>query len=212
MIFGTVFTGQIKTQNKQYIETKMLCIFVPIYVVTTMLVTEVLASGRMGIEIKTNPLSIVAAALRSIITIIFLFSLAAFLANYDTMTWLLIPTIVSLILFVYLWFYFGRTTPYERFVREQFGKTFGIYAMPEWLQENACRNYYERAVVAYEKNYNTRDWKDKLNSTMPGESDFNLGYCITYLESILNRDTEIEILLRQKYKESMQQPRMNSMA
>ncbi|HEY5748783.1 MAG TPA: hypothetical protein VIU12_22090 [Chryseolinea sp.] len=212
MIFGTVFTGQIKTQNKQYIETKMLCIFIPIYVMTTMLVTEVLPSGRQGIEIKTHPLSIVAAAVRSIITVIFLFSLAAFIANYDEMTWLLIPTIVSLVLFVYLWFYFGRTTPYERFVREQFGKTFGIYTMPEWLMEDVCRNYYERAVVAYEKNYNTRDWKDQLKSTLPGESDFKLRYCITHLESILNNDTEIKTLLRQKYEESIQQPQVNAMA
>ena len=52
-----------------------------------------------------------------------------------------------------------------------------------------------------------RDLKDKLKSTMPGESDFMLGYCITHLESILNSDTEIEILLRQKYEESIQQRR-----
>jgi len=203
MIFGTVFTGQIKTQNKQYVETKMLCIFIPIYVMTTMLVTEVLPSGRQGIEIKTNPLSIVAAAVRSIITVIFLFSLVAFIANYDTMMWLLIPTIVSLALFVYLWFYFGRTTPYEKFVREQFGTIFGIYAMPEWLMEDVCQRYYERAAAAYEQKYNARDWKDKLKSTMPGESDFTLGYCIAHLENVLNGDTEIKILLRQKYEESI---------
>jgi hypothetical protein len=79
MIFGTVFTGHVKTQNKQWIESKVFCLGIPLYVTNTMLVTDVTGRGRRGVEIKTNSISIIAAILRPIVTVLCFFQLALFL-------------------------------------------------------------------------------------------------------------------------------------
>ncbi|MFL9484943.1 hypothetical protein ACI6Q2_19315 [Chitinophagaceae bacterium LWZ2-11] len=197
MIFGTVFTGQIKSQEKQYIETKVFCVIIPVSVETTMLVTEVTANGRRGIEIKTNPTSIIAAAIRPIITVLFLFSFAAYLGNSDTMQWLLLPTLIGAVLFVYSWFFFGKTTKYEKFVREQFGKQFGLYFMPEWLNPNEQFIYFDNLKTFYVKNFGTTDWKEKVKTTPYYSEEFSIFYCLTALENTLNYNSGTDKMLKE---------------
>ena len=196
MIFGTVFTGQVKTQNKQYIETKVFCLIIPLAVVTTLLVTEVVANGRRGLEIKSNRTSIIAATIRPLISLPCLFAVVAYIANYDTIKWLLIPALLAIPLFVYVWFYFGRTTKYERFVREQFGKQFGFYFMPNWLKPYDLKSKFEELKKIYISNFGTSDWKEKIIDMPYYNEEFPLLYCLTSLENTINNKPETEKMLK----------------
>jgi hypothetical protein len=202
MIFGTVFTGQIKTQDKQYIETKMFCLIVPIYVVNSMLVTEVVANGRKGIELKKNSLSIMAAIIRPIISIALFFSVGAYIGNYDTMPWLIAPLIFTLGLFVYFWFYFGRTTAYEKFIRLQFAKELGLYIFPKWLKQQQARTFFEQLKKQYLVKNSTENWVEKINTVPYYSEEFSLAFCLAALENYLNPDIEKEQLFIKIYEQS----------
>jgi hypothetical protein len=197
MIFGTVFTGHVKTQEKQWIETKLFCLFIPLYVVNTMLVTDVTGNGRRGIPINTNSTSIIAAIIRPIVTVICLFSIGAFIGNYDTMLWLLIPAILSVPLFIYGWFFFGKTTKHEKFVRKQFGLLFGLYFMPEWLPRDQVISNFENLKKAYVSNFGTTDWKEKVRNAQYNSEGFSLFYCLTALENCLDYNAETEKMLKE---------------
>jgi len=197
MIFGTVFTGHVKTQNKQWIESKVFCLGIPLYVTNTMLVTDVTGSGRRGVEIKTSSISIIAAILRPIVTILCVFSVGAFLANTDTMFWLLGPAIISIALFVYCWFFFGKTTKHEKFVRKQLGDVFGLYFMPQWLHDHEVNSHFEKLKNAYVAKYGAADWKEKLKSAKFQNVDgFSLYYSLTLLENHIGYNAETEALLK----------------
>ena len=197
MIFGTVFTGQVKTQERQYVETKVFCFVIPLYVVTTLLVTKVTAEGRLGMEIKSNRISILAATIRPIISVIWVFATGAFIGNYDTMLWLLVPLTISIFLFIYFWFYFGKTTKQERFVREQFGKIFGLYFLPRWLKPLDLKTKFEGLKKVYISNYGQSDWKDKIKGMPYYKEEFPLLYCLTALENTIDYNPETEKLLNE---------------
>lgn len=197
MIIGTVFTGHVKTQNKQWIESKVFCLGIPLYITNTMLVTDVTGRGRRGVEIKTNSISIIAAIIRPIVSIAWVFSIGAFIGNYDTMLWLLWPSIISTALLVYCWFFFGKTTKHEKFVRQQLGDVFGLYFMPHWLHDHEVNTHFEKLKKAYVAKYGAADWKEKLKSAKFQHIDgFSLYYSLTFLENHIGYNAETEALLK----------------
>jgi hypothetical protein len=195
MIFGTVFTGQVKTQEKQYIETKVFCFIIPLWVVSTLLVTEWIVNGRKGIEIKTNSISVIASIIRPLVTLLLVGVVGVYLGN-DNMQWLVIPGIVTILLFCYCWFYFGRTTKYERFVREQFGKQIGLFIMPNWLKNYEVKTNYEKLKKIYVTNFRTSDWKEKITKIPYYNEEFSLAYCITALENEYEKNPDTEKILK----------------
>lgn len=198
MIFGTVFTGLVKTQNKQWIESKVFCLGIPLYVTNTMLVTDIAGRGRRGIEIKTNRTSIIAAIIRPIVTVLCVFSIGGFIGNYGSAawSWLIYPAIISLALTIYCWFFFGKTTKQEKFVRQQFGAVLGLYYMPKWLNASDVSTHFNKLKKAYVSKFGTTDWKEKLKSMFYHDEDFSLAYCLTSLENCLAYNADSEALLK----------------
>ncbi|WP_271766122.1 hypothetical protein [Aquimarina algiphila] len=197
MIFGTVFTGQIKSQNKQCIETKVFCFIVPIYVMTTTLVTDMLPRGRKGVEIKTNKTSIIAAFIRPIISVLTFFSIGAYIGNFENneWQWLIIPSLISISLFVYFWFYFGKTTKKEAFIRNQFAKETGLYFIPNWMKNMNLKHFFAELKKKYKQEFNDESWNDKLIGLSKYDSNFSLFFCLTALEAELNNDLKKKDLI-----------------
>jgi hypothetical protein len=162
-----------------------------------MLVTDVTGRGRRGVEIKTNSISIIAAIIRPIVTIAWVFAIGAFIGNYDTMLWLLGPAIISTALFVYCWFFFGKTTKHERFVRQQLGDVFGLYFMPHWLHDHDVASHFEKLKKAYVAKFGAADWREKLKGAQFQQVDgFSLYYSLTVLENHLAYNAETEAWLK----------------
>ena len=148
MILREAFLGKIKTQNKQFIETKFFCIgIIPINPISSMLVTESDGNSRIGIEIMKNKLSILAVILRLLSTIMFLSSGIFYPSGYFEENTMLkvFKVIITLLLAIYFWFFFGKTTKKEKFIRNQFVKIYGLYFMPEWLYLDEFEKFNESA-------------------------------------------------------------------
>ncbi len=190
MIFGTVFTGQIKSQNKQCIETKVFCFIIPVYIMTTTLVTDVIPRGRKGIEIKTNKISVIAAIIRPIISVLALFSIGAYIGNFgnDEWQWLIIPVIIAFSLFIYFWFFFGKTNKKEAFIRNQFAKETGLYLIPNWLKKRKLEHFFYELNKKYKKDFDNELWSDKLVGLSKYDQSFSLFFCLTALEAELKND------------------------
>ncbi len=196
MIFGTVFTGHIKTQEKQWIESKVFCLGIPLYVTNTMLVTDVTGSGRRGIEIKTNSTSIAAAIIRPIVTVAWIFSVGAFIANYDEMFWLSGPALIFTALFVYSWFFFGKTTKDERFIRKQFGITIRCFILcPTGLNLCNIQSYLDKLKEVYLSHFDTTDWKERLKNLPYEDKAFTICFCMTALENAIAWNAETAKML-----------------
>jgi hypothetical protein len=198
IIIGAIFIGHVKTQASQWIETKVFCFVIPLYIINTMLITDVEGRGRRGIEIKTNRTSIIAAIIRPIVTGICIVAVGGFIGNYGSRSWswLIYPATISTALMIYCWFFFGRTTKREKFVRQQFGQVFGLYFMPEWLKAYEVKGKFEKAKKAYVSKFGTTDWKEKLKSMFYHDEDFSLAYCLTSLENSLAYNADSETLLK----------------
>jgi hypothetical protein len=202
MIFGTFFTGRVKTQNEQFIETKIFSFIIPIYPISSMLVTETLSRGRRGIDIMKNKLSVIAAILRILSTFSFLFFSFIYHGSYSESIFIkILRVIIPLSLAIYFWFFFGKTKSKEKFVRNQFGKIFGLYFMPEWLYLDEFKKMNDDAKKTYRTKNSSDSWIEKLNTTKFNDDDFALIYCISYFENILNPNKNTSELLERKYQE-----------
>ena len=198
-IIGTVFTGHVKTQERQWIETKAFVLIIPLYFMNSLLVTDVTGGGRRGIEIKTNRTSIIAAIIRLIVSFICVFFVGGFMGNYGSATWawLIYPAILSTALMIYCWFFFGKTTKKEKFVRQQFGEALGLYYMPEWLKASDASNHFKKLKKAYVSKFGTTDWKEKLPTMFSHYDEFPLAFCLTALENSLDYNAETEVMLKE---------------
>jgi len=157
MIFGSTFSGHVKTQNHQWVESKVIAFFIPIAIPYSFLVTEVTGTGRKGIELNVVPISVTAILLRAIVTVVSFFTVAASVANVTNLPWLIPVALVSLAGFYYAWFVFGKTKPEEMLVREAFYRTTGFSVMPEWLRNSQLTSFYTSLYQHYQHNLKDRE-------------------------------------------------------
>jgi hypothetical protein len=207
MILSEVFLGKIKKQNNQYIETKFFCIgIIPMNPISSILVTEVNNDGRKGIEIKKNKLSIFAVIFRFLSTFCFLSSGIFYPSGFFEQDTVLkvFKVLITLSLTIYFWFFFGKTTKKEKFIRNQFGKIFGLYFMPEWLYLEEFEKFNDSAKTFFITKFNSQNWSENLNKSKHDEDDFALFYCLSYFENILHPNKKNEKILQQKYIEYLQ--------
>jgi len=157
MIFGSTFSGHVKTQNHQWVESKVIAFFIPIAIPYSFLVTEVTGTGRKGIELNVVPVSVSAILLRAIVTVIAFFAVAASIANLTELPWLIPVALASLAAFYYAWFIFGKTQPEEMLVREAFYRTTGFSVLPEWLRNAQLTRFYTSLYQHYQQHLKDRE-------------------------------------------------------
>ncbi|GGH70906.1 hypothetical protein HNQ91_003117 [Filimonas zeae] len=157
MIFGSTYSGHVKTQNHQWVESKVVAFFIPIAIPSSFLVTEVTVAGRRGIELNIVPVSVTAILLRAIVTVIAFFAVAASAANVTNLPWLIPVALASLVAFYYAWFVYGKTQPEEMLVREAFYRTTGFSVLPEWLRNAQLTSFYSSLYQHYQQNLKDRE-------------------------------------------------------
>jgi hypothetical protein len=194
---GNAFTGQVKTQSAQWIETELFWFIIPLYAVSAMFVSDVDARGRVGFGIKINKTSAIAAFVRPVFFLLSIFSVGAYIGNFDIMPWLMIPAVLSTALFVYFARYFGKTTKKEQFVRKQFGELLGYYFMPQWLLPHSLSVHFDNLKRVYTTSFGTIDWKERLRNTQYYDEGFQLFFCLTSLENCINYKADTEKMLNE---------------
>ncbi|WP_207422647.1 hypothetical protein [Desertivirga brevis] len=146
IVFGTAFYGKIASLSRQWIETKFFHVwFIPLFPISSILVTSKEFNSRGGIELPLSRKSVCATYMR-LVTLLFvlwyaaqvtgIFSLYYYSTREEAQVaylWLCGKTLLSIAACIYLFFFFGKTTPEEALIREKVGRVTGIYALPEWF-------------------------------------------------------------------------------
>lgn len=175
IFFGTGFFGKVKKQNNQWIETKFFYLMVPIYPISSMLVTNSRWRERQGMEIPLNKTSIKALYGRLISTVFAVISWFNFYISYSDSYYITSSNtiaershfpffqIIFTALCVYFWFFYGKTKKEEFIQREKLGKSIGLYAMPEWFYADKVRAILDDLEKSYQLDFNS-NWKEDLMS------------------------------------------------
>lgn len=172
-----------------------------------MLVTEVEGENVKGLYIKEPPklssfrtlrkFSIVCAVLMLYVTIVM---------HHADIRAAFIIFIISIILcsvFIYLAVYSWRrikTTPEERFIREQFHKIFGYYVMPEWLLNETFKDFYQSIKEHYVNCTNSSDWQENLKRLNPNDDGFAITFCLTYMDNVWEEQESANKALLKNYQ------------
>jgi hypothetical protein len=200
MIFGSTFSGQIKTQNGQWIETRVHAFILPVSCPYSLLVTERDSTARKGLPLKTLPLSVVAMTIRSIVTVLAFCSVAIVLANWGEMLWMIPVSLAAIALFVYVWFHFGKTSTDEMLVREAFFRSTGFSVLPEWLSGGEAASLHtnlKRNYISHLQGVKMNDLDEARLYQLLAFKAFE--YARTKDESVKEKMEQIQELLRPSF-------------
>jgi hypothetical protein len=183
ILFGTAFLGKVDKIEKQWVETSFFYLFVPLFPVSSMLVTSSEFRRRQGMKIALNTRSVIAAYAR-----IYLFLLSAYMIwmnwfiasnrfgsfaiRYDFFFFLTIAVVAG---WVYFMFFFGRPKEIDVKVRKKIATCTGLYALPEWFDNNEADRFLTSYLNSYRQTYPDADWKKDLESAhLPEEKHQHL--------------------------------------
>lgn len=188
---------RVKTQDGQFIvETGLK---------KHILVTSVENNIVSGINIKFKAIHFVCLALR-IVSIV----LSVLMFFFVTIFWIIpifkgelssvlngrqadmaITILLGFFLFMVLSIFltrFIKTTPKEKFVREQFYKITGYYIMPEWMFDKTFDSYYQAMRQHYVQHIGNYEWKGIIKTLNTSDKWFDLAFCLTYMDNIRDND------------------------
>lgn len=171
MLFGENFAGHIRTQNNQWVETRMISFIIPLQLPYSFFVIGV-EHGRgkywkRGLELKLVRQSVWALFLRGFIHITAFAAIALSLANMSDTPALIPVPLVALAAWIYICFIFGKTPSDEMLIREAMFRTTGYSIMPHWLKDADVTRFHHITAELYH-----RFVKDKTHTNLPLEEAY----------------------------------------
>jgi len=161
IIFGTGFYGKIEDYKNHRIETKFFHVFfVPLFPTSSMYVTSSSFRTRSGLELALHVKSIKAAYGR-----FFTFLLAAFFLYWtfeNGIRHFLLGSIFGFAmtgLWIYLYFFYGKSTDEEIGTRDKVASCTGMYALPHWFNFDQAERRLIFFTALYQEKYPDNDWK-----------------------------------------------------
>lgn len=181
-VYGTAFYGKIAPLHKQRIETRFFSLmFIPIFPVGSVFVTSAKFNKRHGIDIPLNKKSVIATYCRMFSLLIAVYMLCSalgighlyfylsFEAARHATTLYFIKGAVFAALYIYFYFFFGKSTGTEIGLRNKIGSVTGIYALPQWFNYVYLKNMLRTLQLEYKEAYAGSNWKEDLadNNSAP---------------------------------------------
>jgi hypothetical protein len=165
--FGTGFYGRIASHEGHWIESKFFHImFVPIFPVGSMYVTDSEFRKRAGVDIPTQGKSVLATYLRLFSGMFAAFMLYDIFGDYGSVVFYehsflfrCVLALLSIVLWVYLCFFFGKASAADKQMRNKVQSVSGMYALPHWLDYSFLRQMLEVYENRYAEKYPGRNWK-----------------------------------------------------
>ncbi len=172
IVFGTRFCGKVAAVNNQWVESKFFSImFIPIFPVGSMFVTNSKFRSRNGFNIAVNAQSVKAVYGRIFSMVFSAWFLYLAFNNSDRYEGNPIKTGVYLLLglllaglCVYFYLYYGKPSPDDVALRNRMGALTGYYALPHWFDYPQLRNMLGALELKYKQKYPGCDWKTDLQS------------------------------------------------
>ena len=186
MIFGTAFLGKVEDVKGHWIETKFVIIGVPVFPISSMLVTDSTFRSRKGFNIALNEKSIIAGYLR-----IFLAVLAVvFFVCAEHNGLFALAGIALAMLWLYFCIGFGRANKRDADLREKFGHTTGLYLLPQWLDGSDLYTIYEQLDTKYNFLFGQNDWLVDLQTMTEPDERSPFLYALAYVSYVLGLSEE----------------------
>ena len=207
MIFGTTFSGACKKQNEQFITSKIVWVVLPLGITSTFLVTKREGKSIQGLEITTQykHLLYMWGLLLGLSSLIGGVSMTIISFDYEFNVFLFFVGIFFTLLGAFSFYWYGvlprKTTPQEKFIREQFFKTTGYYVMPEWVYADTFNSFYQAMREHYITYTNSEDWQEMLKRLNPDEDGFAITFCLTYMDNIARNKKMANKVLLENYQE-----------
>lgn len=172
VVFGTRFCGKVAAVNNQWVESKFFSVmFIPIFPVGSMFVTNADFRRRQGFTMAVNGQSVKAVYGRmfSLIFSVWFLFLAA--DNYGSYVQDLLKITIYLLLGLlfaglcaYFYLYYGRPRPDDIALRNRMGALTGYYALPHWFDYGQLRNMFGALELKYKQKYPDSNWKTDLQN------------------------------------------------
>jgi hypothetical protein len=198
MIVGTIFLGKVKEVNKQWIETKFFILGLPLFPLSSMLVTSSEFRSRQGMPIPLNTTSVIAGYGRLLTFLVGIVLFVFGLSNPENDPFnitLAITGAALLALWFFLFFKFGKATEEESSVRSKIGNAIGVYAMPNWFDFDTSYNCYKDLEFRYFDRFATKDWKADIEEGHLSAEKLSIIYPLALFNQMIDQSTESERLL-----------------
>jgi hypothetical protein len=172
ILFGMTFLGKVDKIEKQWIETSFFYLFIPLFPISSMLVTSSEFRKRQGMKVALNTKSVIAGYAR-----VYLFLLSAYMIwvnwmiaennfgpfsiRFDSYFFLTLIVVSS---WIYFMFFFGRAKEADIRVRKKIATCTGLYALPEWFDLDESDRYLKTFLNRYQQMYPDSNWKEDLQS------------------------------------------------
>jgi hypothetical protein len=196
IIFGTGFYGKIEDYKNHRIETKFFHIFfIPLFPTSSMYVTSSTFRERTGLELALHTKSIKAAYGR-----FFTFLIAGFFLFWTYQNGIqnfLTESIFGFSmagLWIYLYFFYGKSTNEEMEIRDKIASCTGMYALPHWFSFNQAGSRLKFFSDIYKERYPNGDWKADLRNNHGDHEKLKLLYAIALFNCMIYDTLENEEL------------------
>lgn len=192
--FGTRFCGRIATVNNQWIETKFFHIlFIPLFPVGSMFVTQSGYQKRNGFDMGVNSKSVIAVYGRIASMLLgawFLFwAYAAFSEPYligQVNPFIpLILGIVAVAACIYFYRSYGKANDNDIRLRTRVVKLTGFYALPNWFDTIDLLNMISALEAKFKQQYPETDWKDEIKNGTLTNGNALLVYGLALLNCVM---------------------------
>jgi len=119
------------------------------------------------------------------------------------MKYMIVPSVIFSAGAIYSLAFMGRSSPKEKFVRDQFGIITGLFLVPGWLKEKEQNNFFNSFKAEYQKLHKDKDWSNKIQTVTAEHELFALYFSLTALEAELNADENLKNLLNDIVEKSV---------
>ncbi|RZM29327.1 MAG: hypothetical protein EOO88_05355 [Pedobacter sp.] len=215
ILFGTAFLGKVDNVNKQWVETSFFYLFVPLFPITSMLVTSSTFRNRQGMKIALNTKSIIAAYARVYLFLLAVFmigtswlvaesSIGGFSMRYGAYFYMTLVVIAS---WIYFMFFYGKPTPADIKIRRKIETCVGLYALPQWFDLYESDRYLQLFLKNYTQNYPESNWKEDLKAEKISEEKHKHLYAIALFNCMTfgsDEDAELYYKADNLYLEPLQ--------
>jgi len=173
--YGTGFYGKVATLNNQWIETKFFhVLYVPIFPISSILVTSSGWRTRSGINIANHKKSIIATYARTVTLLIAAWTLyitfwghSYYVTPQDARNAFIMHLVIALIFAsaaIYFFFFYSKATADEITARNKMGSITNIYGLPHWFEYPYLMDKLRGFLLEYKNKYPDRDWKADLRA------------------------------------------------
>lgn len=170
ILFGTRFCGKVAAVNNQWVESKFFSVmFIPIFPVSSMFVTNSKSKSRNGFNIGVNSHSVKAVygrILSLLFSAWFLYLAFDSSGSYEdnpikTVAYLLLGLLLAS-LCMYFYLYYGKPNSGDVALRNRIGAITGYYALPHWFDHSQLNDMLSALELKYKQKYPDCDWKTDL--------------------------------------------------